>query len=169
MKERIKKLILRFKELQGSPTYLSKGVAVGVFIGIAPLMPLKTLLILSITFILPSSTIAAFLVTTIICNPITYAPLYYVAWFVGNLLIPGRASWSVLEVTITKMQQSSLPEAIVLIGQTGFDTAIVVLAGGCVLALPFTFLSYPLAFWLFNRIAKNRNQNGVLTELKKPS
>lgn len=155
-------LVKRFKELQGSPSYLAKGTAIGVFVGFAPLMPLKTMLILAGTMLLPSSTVAALLVCAIICNPLTYVPLYYLAWVVGNVVLPGRASWELLEATVTNMQGSSLSEAMILAGQVGFNTGLVVLTGGVILALPLALVSYPLSFRLFGSIARKRYQKHLL-------
>jgi uncharacterized protein (DUF2062 family) len=149
--------IQRFKALQGSPTYLARGAALGVFIGFAPIMPLKTMTIITISCIFPSSAVAAILVCTAICNPFTYVFLYYLAWIVGNYFLPGRSSWVLLEATITKMQQSSIIEAFVIAGQFGIDTSVVLLAGGNVLALPLAFLSYPLALLFFDRIAGRKS------------
>jgi uncharacterized protein (DUF2062 family) len=153
MKRKIAAAVKRFKELQGSPSYLARGVAIGVFIGVAPLMPLKSILILTITLLLSSSTAAAFLVCTIICNPLTYVPLYYFAWLAGDMLLPGKASWDLMESTVTKMEQSSLSGALILAGQVGLETIVVVLAGGCVIALPLALVSYPLAHRLFNKFS----------------
>jgi uncharacterized protein (DUF2062 family) len=111
------------------------------------------------TIILQGSTIAALLVCTSICNPITYAPLYYIAWLVGNILLPGKSTWALLETTITRMQHSSLSEALALAGQIGFDTTIVLLAGGLVLALPLAVCSYPIAYRLFVKFSKKNQTN----------
>ena len=50
-------LLNKFKQMQGSPVSLARGAVVGVFIGIAPLMPLKSILILLITLATGSSTV----------------------------------------------------------------------------------------------------------------
>jgi uncharacterized protein (DUF2062 family) len=162
VKEKIAQIIKRFKELQGSPSYLARGMTIGVFIGLAPLTPFKTVLILAITFLLPSSTVAALLISALICNPISYVPLYYLAWLIGDFLLPGRASWETLEAAVTTIQQSNLSEAIILAGQIGFDTAVVVLAGGCILAFPLAIISYPIFFRLLSTIAKKRSQKHIL-------
>lgn len=162
MKTKISVYVQRFKELQGSPSYLARGLAVGVFVGFAPVMPLKTMMILAITVSIPSSTVAAILVCTIICNPFTYLPLYFISWKIGDLLLPGKASWTILEQSVMQMQQSSLSESIVLLGQIGFDTIIVVLVGGCILALPLAIVSYPLSFRMFVRIAEKRKLRDVV-------
>jgi uncharacterized protein (DUF2062 family) len=153
-KLKITAFVKRLKELQGSPSYLARGVAVGVFIGVAPLMPLKSILILAMSLLLSSSPVAAFLVCTIICNPLTYIPMYYLAWLAGDLLFPGKASWTTLESTVIQMQQLSLSGAVTLAGQVGLDTIIVMLAGGFAIALPLTLVSYPLAHRFFNRFSR---------------
>ncbi len=150
--------VKRFKELQGSPSYLARGVAIGVFIGVAPLMPLKTILILTLSLLLSSSVVAAFLVCTIICNPLTYVPLYYFAWMTGDLLLPGKSSWGMLEDAVARMDQLSLSGAFILAGKVGFETVVVLLVGGCVLALPLALASYPLACRLFNTLAKKKGR-----------
>lgn len=160
-KDRMSALLQRFKKLQGSPTYLARGVAVGVFVGFSPISPLKTVVILTMTSVMPSSTIAALLVCTSICNPLTYIPLYYIAWAIGDFILPGRASWALLEASLHKMQQSSLADALLIAGQIGFDTIVVMLAGGCLLALPLAFVSYPVARKLFVKFAERHHNTAI--------
>ncbi|MBW2659141.1 MAG: DUF2062 domain-containing protein [Deltaproteobacteria bacterium] len=148
--------VKRIRELQGSPSYLARGVALGVFIGVAPLMPLKSILILLLSLMLSSSAVAAFLVCTIICNPLTYIPLYYLSWLTGNLLLPGKSSWTMLETSVSQMGQLSLSGALILAGQVGFETIIVLLVGGCVIALPLALVSYPFAHRMFKTFSKRK-------------
>lgn len=154
----------RFKSLQGSPNALASGTAIGVFIGFAPLMPLKSLLIFLLTAILRSSTIAALFVCTIICNPLTYLPLYYIAWLVGNLVLPGRVDWTLLQTTVNQMHQEGLIHALRTVGQIGFDTGLVLLVGGCLVALPLAVISYPLARRFFVRIELGRCEKHLLNQ-----
>ena len=134
----------------------------GVFVGIAPLMPLKTVLILAITFIFPCSTVAAWLVCTVICNPLTYIPLYYVSWLIGSALLPGLSSWLQIREAITNMQKLGFIESLSALGKIGLETALVVLSGGCLLALIFAVISYPIASGLFERIALKRREKHYL-------
>jgi uncharacterized protein (DUF2062 family) len=155
-------LLQKFKQLQGSPRSLARGTAVGVFIGIAPLMPFKSLLILLITVPTRSSTVAAFLVGTLICNPLTYIPLYYLSWLVGDLLLPGQARWENLETVIGRMQGTGFVEMLSLAGRLGIDTAGVLLIGGLAVALPLSFVSYSPALRFFSRMERKRYQNHLL-------
>ena len=161
-KRKVAAVFQKFKQLQGSPTSLARGTAVGVFIGIAPLMPLKSILILVITMTTGSSTVAALLVGTVICNPLTYIPLYYAAWLAGNFLLPGRASWQTMQAAIGELREAGGVKALSVIGHIGFDTGIVLLAGGCLLALPPALLSYPLARRFFIKLERKRYEKHLL-------
>ena len=154
----------KFKALQGSPNSLAGGAAIGVFIGFAPVMPLKSILILLITGALRNSTVAALLVCTVICNPLTYLPLYYIAWLLGSLVLPGKADWTMLQTTVNQMHQEGLMHALRTAGQIGFDTGLVLLVGGCLIALPLAVISYPLALRLFARIELKRQDKQLLNQ-----
>lgn len=162
MKEKIQKIIKRFKELQGAPASIARGVAIGVFIGFAPLMPIKSILILLLTMIVPSSTVAAFLCATIISNPFTYVPLYYLAWFIGDLILPGRASWTILSSTFQRIIEVGFSESLSLAFSVGFDAGLVILLGGMILALIPALICYPLALTFFYRLEKKRYQKLTL-------
>lgn len=167
MKNTITSLYRKFKQLQGSSASLAKGTAVGVFIGIAPLMPFKSMLIVLTTVATGSSTVAALFVCTIICNPLTYVPLYYLAWLVGNLLLPGRAGWETLKAAVDQVRQAGMLEAITLVGRLGLEAGIVLLTGGLILALPLAFFSYPLALRFFLRIERQRQEKHLLNKKTK--
>ena len=156
LRKRVGDLLRKFKELQGNPAYLARGIAIGVFVGFAPIMPLKSLSIVTSTVLLSGSTVAALLMCTLICNPLTYVPLYYIAWYVGDLLMPGRASWDVLHDTMLQMMESNLTGALSLAAQVGFDTAVVMMAGGCLVAAPLAFISYPIAHRFFSAVHEKR-------------
>ena len=162
MNARVSSLFRRLRQLQGSPLSLARGTAVGVLVGFAPISPFKAMLIVLVTTVSRSSTVAALVVCTAICNPLTYLPLYYTAWLIGNFLLPGRASWEVLKTGIGRMRESGLVDAATLAGQLGFDTVMVVLTGGLVLALPLALVSYPVAYKLFCELERRRNEQALI-------
>jgi uncharacterized protein (DUF2062 family) len=49
---------LKFTRLQGNPQALASGTAIGLFLGLAPIMPFHTVSVLLVTFITRTSTIA---------------------------------------------------------------------------------------------------------------
>lgn len=164
VKEKFMGILEKLKQLQGSPSSLARGVAIGVFLGFAPITPLKTILVLGLTFVFPANTIAAWLVCALICNPLTYIPLYYIAWFLGNILLPGRASWEQLRNVAASLQHEGLRNSLQSIGHMGLDTLLVMLAGGCVLALILACVSYPFALRFFRRLAQKRSEKHLLQE-----
>ncbi len=117
--------------------------------------------------IVPSSTVAAFLTTTLICNPLTYVPLYYLAWFIGNLILPGRASWMVLSTTLQHIVEVGFSESLSLAFSVGFDAGLVILVGGLLLAVIPTLVSYPVALIFFTRIQKKRYRKHILEDAER--
>jgi uncharacterized protein (DUF2062 family) len=162
IKNKIKEVLEKLRQLQGSPGYLAKGVALGIFIGFAPVMPLKTVLILAFSFLISSSPIAAILVCTLVCNPVTYIPLYYLAWLVGDALLPGLVSWQVIETTVMQMQQAGLREATAIGASLGLKTLGVMLVGGGLLGIIPALASYPLSYRFFVKMARRRAEKHVL-------
>ncbi len=85
---------LRFKRLKGDPHTLAKGVAIGVFIGVTPTIPLHTILILALCFFMGGNAVAAVLSSMVVSNPLTFFIQYFLSWWVGSLFLtklPNRA------------------------------------------------------------------------------
>ena len=114
--------------------------------------------LLLLTVAIRASTVAGLLVCTILCNPLTYLPLYYLAWWTGDLLLPGRASWAVLRASFETMRAAPLAEALTVAAHMGVDAAVVLLVGGLVLALPLALCSYPAACRFFLMVERKRRE-----------
>ena len=89
----VKYYALKFKRLRGDPPSLALGTAIGVLIGISPTIPLHTVAIIVVTLLMRASTIAALISASVISNPLTMAPLYYLCWLVGDFVLPDRLNW----------------------------------------------------------------------------
>ena len=85
---------LKFLRLQGDPHSLAMGVAIGLFVGITPTIPLHSALIIILAWPLRGNILAAFIAATAISNPLTWLPQYYFSWIIGNWLLPGHLSWN---------------------------------------------------------------------------
>jgi uncharacterized protein (DUF2062 family) len=154
---------LRFIRLKGHPSVLARGVAIGTFIGVTPTIPFHTILTLIFAIILRGSKVAALLATIIVSNPITILPQYYLSWVVGNWLIPGKHSWDEVEILIDAVLNGGrFSETISALGEIGFDSLVILLTGGIVLALPFTFIFYCLSYMFFRALQKKRLEKKVL-------
>lgn len=146
---------LRFKRLRGDPIVLAGGVAIGVFVGLTPTIPLHTLLVIAFTIITRTSTIAGIISSVVVCNPLTYFPIYYFSAILGNFITPYQLNTESLETVFVQLTSSgSILDSLTLIGTLGYETIVVMVTGGLVLALPFTLASFYLALYFF------RNHSG---------
>lgn len=155
---------LKFKRLRGCPHALAKGTAIGTFIGFTPVSPFKTILIIFITLLTKTSTIAALFTATIICNPLTYVPLYYLAIIIGNAATPYEINWERIKAVLDILQaKPEFSETIMALGSIGYEAGFVLMIGGVLLALPFTLVSYFLSLSFFLKIQEKRQQKHVLS------
>lgn len=154
---------LKFLRLKGDPQSLAWGTAIGTFFGITPIIPFHTLINLIVTFLTRTSTIAALLASLIVCNPFTYVPQYYLSTVIGNFITPYDFNWerikSVLDILLAK---PGFLESLRALAGLGYEAVIVLLAGGSVLALPFTIASYFFSLRLFIKIREKRREKHIL-------
>ena len=154
---------LKFIRLKGDPRSLALGTAIGVFIGITPTIPLHTLLIILITLVTRTSIITAMLSSFLVCNPLTYVPQYYLSTIIGNGLTPYELTWGrIKEVLDILLQHQGVYKSLEALAGLGYEAAIVLVVGGVVLALPFTFASYFLSLRLFLKIRQKQIQKHLL-------
>ncbi len=154
---------LKFLRMKGDPQSLAWGTAIGTFFGITPIIPFHTLINLIVTFLTRTSTIAALLASLIVCNPFTYVPQYYLSTVIGNFITPYDFNWerikSVLDILLAK---PGFLESLQALAGLGYEAVIVLLAGGSVLALPFTIASYFFSLRLFIKIRERRREKHIL-------
>lgn len=155
---------LKFTRLKGDPHSLALGAAIGIFIGLSPTMPLHTVSILLLTFITRSSLISALTSSVLVCNPLTYIPIYYFSLVIGNIVTPYELSWqkikSVLDILLSDQSFSIRLGAITTIG---YEAIIVMVIGGAILALPFTFCSYIVFLRIFVKLREKRRNKHILS------
>ena len=154
---------LKFLRLKGDPQSLALGVAIGIFIGITPTMPLHTIVIIPLTLVTRSSTIAALLGSLLVCNPVTYVPQYYLSTIIGNALTPYELTWSrIKDVLDILLQHQGFQKSIEALVGLGYEAAIVLVVGGTVLALPCALASYFVSLRFFQKIRQKRSQKHLL-------
>ncbi len=157
---------LKFLRLQGDPKSIARGVAVGIFIGITPTIPLHTILILGFCLLFRTSKVAGILASILVSNPFTFFIQYYLSWLVGTAIFPGLLSWQRLQEVMTVLSSggsgfTAFKDSLSAISSLGFDAITVLVVGGTLLALPFTALSYYYSLKLFTRL---RNKRSTTTE-----
>ena len=152
----IRYYFLRFIRLRGDPHSLAVSTGFGVFIGIVPLMPIQTIILVPLTILLRINTVAALIAATAVSNPLTFLPQYYFTWKVGDMLMPGRISWEQLQGVLYLIRHESLWEGIQTFLHLGFKTIAVLTCGGVLIGLPAGLLVYYASLRFFIKVRKKR-------------
>jgi len=154
---------LKFTRLREDPRNLARDTAIGTFSGIVPIIPLKTILVLLVTFITGTSTIAALLATVVVCNPLTYVAQYYFSIVIGNTIMPYHFDWErmkgVLDILLTKPE---LTVAFQDLAELRIEAAIILIVGGTIMALPFALTSYFFSQRFFLNLREKKRKNHTL-------
>ncbi len=154
---------LKFMRLKGDPQSLALGTAIGVFLGIAPIMPLQTICIIVFTVATRSSFIAAMLASTLVANPLTYVPQYYFSTIIGNAITPYELTWEHIKgVLDILLQYPGVYKSLEVLFGLGYEAAIVLVVGGTVMALPFGIASYFISLRIFLKIRQRWRQKHLL-------
>ena len=154
---------LKFLRLKGDPKSLAAGTAIGVFVGLTPTIPLHTVALIALTVITRTSFIAAMTSSVLVCNPLTYAPIYYFSLVIGNAVTPYELSWEKIKAVLDLLlSHPGLGPSLQALANLGLEAIIVMVVGGCLLALPFTLISYYLSLSLFVKIRKKRSEKHIL-------
>ena len=154
---------LKFIRLKGDPKSLATGTAIGVFVGLTPTIPLHTVALIALTVITRTSFIAAVTSSFLVCNPLTYVPIYYFSLVIGNAVTPYELSWGKIKgVLDLLLSHPGLGQSLQALANLGMEAIVVMVVGGCILALPFTVLSYHLSLSLFVKIREKRREKHIL-------
>lgn len=143
---------LRLRRLRGDPRVLAGGTAIGVLVGLTPTMPLHTLMVIAFTIITRTSTIAGIITSLLVCNPLTYFPIYYFSVSLGNTFTPYEINKEWISTFFDQLAHSeNILNSIGLIGNLGYESLIVLVTGGILLALPFALASFYLSLYFFRK------------------
>lgn len=149
--------LLKLKRLRGDVPSLARGVALGVFIGITPTIPLHTVSILLFSFPLKASKISGLISSILVCNPLTYFPIYYFSWLIGDFLLPGVLTWDKIDSIMVFISSGAGFMVIISeLAMLGTGALSVLLIGGSVLATPFTIAGYFFSLNFFRAIEDRR-------------
>jgi uncharacterized protein (DUF2062 family) len=154
--------ILRIQRLRGNPHYLARGIGFGIFMGVLPLVPIQTLLLIPLSVALRVSTIAALITATLVSNPLTFLPQYYITWRTGDLLLPGRISWPHLQQVLATIENEGLLDGIISFSHLGVQAIMVILSGGALIGIPLGVISYFISLNFFRTVQKKRAEKHKL-------
>ena len=142
-KRRLKALYYLAVRGSGTPEYIARGWAIGMFCGC--FIPFGVQLIISIpaAIILKGSKIGAS-VGTLITNPVTIFFIYPMQCYVGNRIVGGSLSWSKIESALTNLtgKDLSFVDAVNEFISLGWELMIAFFVGGALLTAIMTPLTY---------------------------
>ena len=138
-REKIRQLIISFKELNGDPHYVALGMAIGVFISVTPTIPFHTVIALALAFILRGSKAAA-AIGVWFSNPITI-PLFYKGSYDLGISILGNSA-----------PFSTEYESILELLKLGADVTIAMITGGVILGILPAIAAYFITRRIFIKL-----------------
>ena len=139
LREKIRHLITRFKQLNGDPHYVALGMAIGVFISVTPTIPFHTVIALALAFILRGSKAAA-AIGVWFSNPITI-PLFYKGSYDLGISILGNSA-----------PFSTEYESILELLKLGADVTIAMITGGVILGILPAIAAYFITRRIFIKL-----------------
>lgn len=152
----IRYYFFRLIRLRGDPHSLATGIGFGLFVGILPLFPVQTMILIPLALLLRINALAAFIAASVASNPFTFFLQYYYTWKVGNSVFPGRISWEHVHEVMTILDRGTFMEGINTLVHLGFNSLSVLLVGGTIIGLPIAVIGYFIAFYFFSTLKKKR-------------
>lgn len=138
-RQKFRNFINKTKTLQGDPTYIARGIAIGVFVGITPTIPFHTAIAIVLAFILKASKPAA-VIGAWAGNPVTIPFFYMGSYKIGMLLI---GNTKILGKNILTIQE---------LLQLGINTTAAMILGGVVLGILPSIAAYFITRNIFTAI-----------------
>ena len=124
---------------KGTPEYIARGWALGVFIGFLIPFGLQLMCSIPLSFLLKGSKLGA-IVGTLVTNHVTVIVIYPVQCFIGNKLIGGSLTFAHLE---EQMKEVILRQEYKVLLSLGWEIVISFFAGG----LLFAVIGAPIAYY----------------------
>jgi uncharacterized protein (DUF2062 family) len=150
---RLRYIWLRFLRLRGSPEYLARGLAAGVFAGLFPLFGFQTLIGIAIAVPLNGHKLMA-AAGTWISNPLTYAPLFFWNFYLGKWLLNSQISFQ--PESLESMEQF-LQLSTEFMGNMMVGSAVM----GLICSVVSYFVGLKAIAWLYNQRRQNRRRSQV--------
>lgn len=122
----------------GSPDYIARGWAIGMFIGCVIPMSFQIMISVPLSFLLKGSKIGAVL-GTLITNPVSIIFIYPLQCFIGSKLIGGSLTLAAAQEAMKGVLQEQSWGAL---ARLGTDLLVSFFAGGLLFALILTPITY---------------------------
>lgn len=136
-RERLNQLLVRIRQLEGDPHPIALGMALGIFVSFAPIIPLQTIAAVFLAYVVRGNKTAAAL-GSLFSNPLTIPVVYFANYKLGSLLI-GRPP------ALESLAFDSIPELIAL----GMEVAWAMVLGGVAIGAVVSVVVYFVTFRIF--------------------
>jgi uncharacterized protein (DUF2062 family) len=151
LQRRLRPLYLGVRELRGSPHELALGMAIGILIGIMPIVPFHMIAAVTLAILLKASKITA-VGATWICNPVTVYPIYNYCYKIGTTILGFNYNVKLLTPMVGAINAEQYFKAATSILGGGAMAIGSFLLGGIILGVLFSVPSYFISFYLFKAI-----------------
>lgn len=156
-RRQLRYIYVRFIRMRGSSRAIARGLAAGVFAGWFPLFGLQTIMGVAIAIAIQGNKIMA-AAGTWVSNPLTYAPIYYFNFRVGEVIVQSLG----FELDIPSLdelqdftQSSTLPQFQEVLS-IGVDFTVTLFLGCVVTGMISAVLAYFLGLWAIQTIRQSR-------------
>lgn len=135
---------LRIMRQKSTPKQLAAALALGMFIGALPIIPLQSIIVIALAFVFKLNKLAAWMATNY-SNVITMGPFYYFLFHVGKTIVPYEG----VTLDLNRLEMMQLIES-------GWDLYLVMFTGGLVFGIPATLLTYFVSLFAIRTYRKRR-------------
>jgi len=143
LKQKFQRYLAEIRQLEGDPNYVARGMAIGVFIGMTPTIPLHTILAIALAFIFRGSKPAA-VIGVWVANPLTIPFFYITSYQIGIFLFKISTPFNPTHISIHQLIE------------LGFEITIAMVIGGMVLGIPFGIIAYCVTWRIIKSIRSSK-------------
>ncbi len=164
IKRRMHFYYLRIMRTNGTPESIAMGLALGVFAGLLPIVPLQTVTTIGLCFLFKGNPAVGALGTWI-TNPLNWIPVYYFLYIVGRAVVP----WDVPDLDLEEfnvMIKSLDMHHFFSMGKDILASFWVMLIAGILIGTPCAFLVYTLTKNAVLRFRARRAKRRVIKKQK---
>lgn len=135
---------LRIMRQNSSPKELAAALALGMFIGALPIIPLQSIIVIALALVFKLNKMAAWMATNY-SNVFTMGPFYYFLFLIGQAVTPFEG----VTLDLNRLEMVQLIEA-------GWDLYIIMFTGGLLFGIPATAITYFVSLYGIRFYRKRR-------------
>ncbi|MCF8261985.1 MAG: DUF2062 domain-containing protein [Melioribacteraceae bacterium] len=160
-KETFRKYLHKIISLDISTKIIAQSLTLGIFIGTLIPIGLQTIVIIPLNLLFRCKLILSY-PATMISNPLTALPLYYITFVIGEKATGIEITWE----SFRKIIDSPSIESIINLGSHGL---LVYFVGGLTQAIIYSILTYVLTYKIVVMYRNKHNRNPETGVLNSPS